>query len=69
MKALSTLRARAALAAAALAAGVTPAMAAVPLEVTNSLEEMKTDGVVVAGLVLVAIIAVAAIMFLKRAIR
>lgn len=45
------------------------AFAAVPAEVTTALGDMKTDGVDMATLVLVAIIAVAAIMFLKKAIR
>lgn len=43
------------------------AFAAVPAEVTTAIEAMKTDGLVVAGAVLVAIIAIAAIKFLRRA--
>lgn len=42
------------------------AFAAVPTEVTTALGEMKTDGLVVAGVVLVAIIAVAAIKFIRK---
>lgn len=42
------------------------AMAAVPTEVTTALGDMKTDALVVAGVVLVAIIAVAAIKFIRK---
>lgn len=42
--------------------------AAVPADVTTALTDMKADGLIVAGLVLVAIIAVAAFGFMKRGI-
>lgn len=42
------------------------AHAAVPTEVTGALETMKADALVVAGLVLVAIIAVAAFKFMRK---
>jgi len=40
--------------------------AAVPAEVTAAVEGMKTDGVAVATAVLVAIIAIAAIKFIRK---
>lgn len=43
------------------------AMAAVPADVTTAISDMKTDGLVVAGAVLVAIIAIAAVKFLRKA--
>ena len=49
-----------------LTAAAGSAMAAVPAEVTTALAEMKTDGLVIAGAVLVAIIAIAAIKFLRK---
>lgn len=42
------------------------AFAAVPTEVTTALTDMKADALVVAGVVLVAIIAVAAIKFIRK---
>lgn len=51
---------------ATLAAAAGSAMAAVPAEVTTALGDMKTDGLVVAGAVLVAIIAIAAIKFMRK---
>lgn len=42
------------------------AFAAVPAEVTSAVEGMKTDGLVVAGAVLVAIIAIAAVKFIRK---
>lgn len=44
------------------------AFAAVPAEVTTALADMKADGLVVAGAVLVAVIVIAAVKFLRRAI-
>lgn len=44
------------------------AMAAVPAEVSTALGDMKTDGLAVAGLVLVAIIAIAAVKFMRKAL-
>jgi hypothetical protein len=46
-------------------AGVS-AFAAVPTEVTSAIESMKTDGLVVASAVLVAIIAIAAVKFIRK---
>lgn len=43
-----------------------PALAAVPAEVTTALGDMKTDALAVAGLVLVAIIAIAAFKFMRK---
>ena len=42
------------------------AFAAVPAEVTTALGDMKTDGLAVAGLVLVAIIAITAVKFIRK---
>lgn len=42
------------------------AMAAVPTEVTTAITDMKADGLVVAGAVLVAIIAIAAVKFIRK---
>lgn len=44
------------------------AFAAVPAEVTTALGDMKTDSLTIAGLVLVAVIAIAAFKFMRRAI-
>lgn len=44
------------------------AFAAVPAEVTASLTEAKADSLVVAGLALVIIIAIAAFKFMRRAV-
>ena len=52
----------------ALLAPLTGAFAAVPTEVTAALGEMKTDALAVASLVLIAIIAVAAFKFMRKAI-
>ena len=51
---------------AALLAG--QAFAAVPAEVTTALGDAKADGLTVAGLVLVIIIAIAAFKFIRRAL-
>ena len=40
--------------------------AAVPEEVTDAIGDMKTDGLVVASAVLVAIIAIAAVKFIRK---
>lgn len=53
---------------AVLFAAAGSAMAEVPAEVTAAVADMKTDGLVVAGAVLVAIIAIAAIKFIRKAI-
>lgn len=42
------------------------ASAAVPADVTTAIGDMKTDGLVVAGAVLVAIIAIAAVKFIRK---
>ncbi len=52
----------------ALLAPFAGAFAAVPTEVTTALADMKTDALTVAALVLVAVIAVAAVKFMRRAI-
>lgn len=44
------------------------AHAAVPTEVTAAVDAMKADGLVIAAAVLVAVIAVAAVKFLRRAL-
>lgn len=59
-------RGAAALGSLAVTAG--SAFAAVPAEVTTAVGDMKTDGLVVAGAVLVAIIAIAAIKFLRKGV-
>lgn len=48
------------------AAGATSAQAAVPADVTTALGDMKADALAVAGLVLVAIIAVVAFKFMRK---
>lgn len=48
----------------ALSAG--QAMAAVPADVTAALADMKADGLVIAGVVLVATIAIFAFKFLRK---
>jgi hypothetical protein len=55
---------RAAVASLAVVGG--SAMAAVPTEVTTELAAMKADGLVVAAAVLVAIIAIAAVKFIRK---
>lgn len=42
------------------------AFAAVPADVTTALTDMKADGLTVAAVVLVAIIAIAAVKFIRR---
>lgn len=59
---------RLALVPAALFAAAGSAFAEVPAEVTTALADMKADGLIVAGAVLVAVIAVAAFKFIRRAI-
>jgi len=49
-----------------VAATAGSAFADVPAEVTSAVAAMKTDGLAVAGAVLVAIIAVAAIKFIRK---
>ena len=48
--------------------GASNAFAAVPAEVTAALTDAKTDSLVVAGLALVIIIAIAAFKFMRRAV-
>lgn len=50
----------------ALLAPLASAFAAVPTEITTALGDMKTDALAVASLVLVAVIAVAAIKFMRK---
>lgn len=47
-------------------ASISSAFAAVPAAVTTAMADMQTDAVTVAGVVLVAIIAVAAIKFIRK---
>lgn len=54
--------------AAVLLASAGQAFAAVPLEVTAALDDAKADGVTVAGVVLVVIIAIAAFKFIRKAL-
>lgn len=51
---------------ATLATLAASSFAAVPAEVTTAIGDMKTDGLVVATAVLVAVIAVAAIKFIRK---
>lgn len=51
-----------------VAVPVSQAFAAVPAEVTTALGDAKTDGIAVAGLVLVAIIAMYAFKLMRRGI-
>lgn len=51
---------------AVLLTSVGSVMAAVPAEISTALGEMKTDGLVVAAAVLVAVIAIFAIKFLRK---
>ncbi len=51
----------------ALLAAAGSAFAAVPAEVTTAISDMKSDGLIVASAVLVAVIAIAAIKFLRKA--
>lgn len=46
--------------------GISQAQAAVPAEVTTAIGDMKTDGLAVAGGVLLAIIAIAAVKFIRK---
>ena len=59
--------ARLSLSTAAVLASAGSAFAAVPAEVTTAISDMKADGLTVAGAVLVAIIAIAAVKFLRKA--
>lgn len=60
------IKTRLALIPAATMAAAAPVFAAVPTEVTTALDDMKADAMTVAGLVLVAIIAVAAFKFMRK---
>lgn len=60
------VKTRLALIPAATLAVAAPVFAAVPTEVTTALGDMKADAMTVAGLVLVAIIAVAAFKFMRK---
>lgn len=51
---------------AALVLSPLSAFAAVPSDVTTALTDMKADALTVAGVVLVAIIAVAAVKFIRK---
>jgi len=54
------------LGAGSLVGGLGSAFAAVPTEVTTAITDMKADGLVVAAAVLVAIIAIAAVKFIRK---
>ena len=66
MNRFKSLSARLALVPAATLAAAGAAHAEVPTEVTSALGAMKADALVVAGLVLVALIAVAAFKFMRK---
>lgn len=66
MKRFKSISARLALVPAATLAAAGAAHAAVPADVTTALGTMKDDALVVAGLVLIAIIAVAAFKFMRK---
>ena len=66
MNRFKSLSARLALVPAATLAAAGAAHAEVPAHVTAALGAMKADALVVAGLVLVAIIAVAAFKFMRK---
>jgi len=63
---MNKMFARSAAALGSLALVTGSAFAAVPADVTTAIGEMKTDGLVVAGAVLVAIIAIAAVKFIRK---
>lgn len=65
----SKLKARLALVPAAVMAGAGSVYAAVPTEVTTAISDGKTDALTVAGLVLAVIVAIAAIMWMRKGIR
>jgi len=52
--------------AASAATALTSAHAAVPAEVTTALEDLSSDAVTVAGVVLAAVVAVYAIKFIRK---
>lgn len=66
MNRFKSISARLALVPAATLAAAGAAHAAVPTDVTDALVDMKLDALVVAGLVLVAFIAVAAFKFMRK---
>ena len=66
MNRFKSLSARLALVPSATLAAAGAAYAAVPTDVTDALVVMKDDALVVAGLVLIAIIAVAAFKFMRK---
>lgn len=68
MKARSAIRNSVGVVGTGLAVAGGNAMAAVPTEVSTALSDAKADGVTVAGLVLVVIIAIAAFKFIQRAL-
>ena len=53
--------------AAVVLGSVGSAFAAVPAEITTAIGDMKADGIIVASAVTVALIALAAIKFLRKA--
>lgn len=65
---LRSVRARAVAVASAVTAAAGSASAAVPAEVTTALTSLKEDGLVVAGAVLVAAIAIYAVKRIRSAL-
>lgn len=63
---MKQLKKWAAVGSALVGGAVAPVMAAVPAEVTAALGDAKTDGVSVATLVLVALIAIFAFKFMRK---
>lgn len=63
---MQKIQTRLALVPAAVLASAGSAFAAVPTEVSTALTDMKADALTVAGLVLVAIIAIAAFKFMRK---
>lgn len=62
----NSVRSKIAAGVATVFAGAAPAFAAVPAEVTSAVASMKEDGLVVASAVLVAVIAIAAVKFIRK---
>ena len=63
---MQKIQTRLALIPAAVLASAGSAFAAVPADVTTALTDMKTDALTVAGLVIVALIAVMAFKFMRK---
>lgn len=63
---MSKIKQRFAAGSALIAGGVSSAFAAVPADVTTALTDAKSDATAVAGLFLIAIIAIAAFKLMQR---